>query len=622
MFSLLFKRFDNLPVIVVKGGECEPHMTAPNKTLARPPGSGEFTCCMRNHKMRNLDGTERGIPCDKLKIGQLTWTMLWKKLSFMLGNDQLVEYRMWLGLTPHFMQGLPDNDAALKASRSSGLGVHDAEDAAKDFLATYHFKTVKDEESRGGSGMTPLAHAAMVGNVAVATEFIKQGANVHCKLRKFNTTVGADAGMTVLHLAVAVAPARQVEMVTVLLRAGADANVPSKSGVTPLMAGVAFHHVPGVEALLKCAKDTLDLERGIKINNVTALGLAAYLGTPELCKVLIKAGANRAHIMDHGGTKLHDACQNVATTPAALKILWNNGELDINAVMRPKTVFWKLIDVYFQKGVALGFITESQFAIDMAHDEGSTALHKVSVSLCNIAQLRFQINLRTWVRCAQAAKNGLIDVTEWLLQHGAHKSLHIRNKMGATPLDVARIFGPHPAIEAKLGAAMLNHQFETQYAIRRGSLLRKQAAGAIEPEEKGDDETPMSPSNESRRAEPTQVETIENNESIGDGTTEGAVVTAKHFVRTATNQLAQVPATNTESFATVDAGSALAKLSSGIEARFDEQALRSDELSARFDEQAVRFDKQAARLDALQSENAEIIDKLDALLAAQQSPRH
>ena len=63
-----FKRFNELPVIVVKGGECDPFMIAPIKTLARPPGMGEFTCCVRNHRMKNEDdGSERRIPCDKVK---------------------------------------------------------------------------------------------------------------------------------------------------------------------------------------------------------------------------------------------------------------------------------------------------------------------------------------------------------------------------------------------------------------------------------------------------------------------------------------------------------------------------------------------------------------------------
>ena len=262
---------------------------------------------MRDHKMKNPDGTMRGIPCDKVKIGQLAWTMLQSKLSFMLGDDQIVQYRMWLALVPHFMQGLPDNDAALMASRSLRASA-EAQGKTKDFLSTYRFKTAKDEEGHGESGLSPLRHAVMVGNVEVAAELIEQGANVHCKQHKFNTTTGADALATVLHIALAFCPTRHVEMITVLLKHGANANALSKSGATPLMAGVMFHSVPGVKALLECAKEVVELERGLKINSFTALSLAAFLGTPELCQVLIKAGASRTSINDHGGTKLHDAC--------------------------------------------------------------------------------------------------------------------------------------------------------------------------------------------------------------------------------------------------------------------------------------------------------------------------
>jgi hypothetical protein len=78
----------------------------------------------------------------------------------------------------------------------------------------------------------------MVGNFEVAAELIKQGANVRCKLRKFDTTAGADAGMSVLSSAMAICPFRHVEIITALLRAGADANAPINSGATSLMAYV------------------------------------------------------------------------------------------------------------------------------------------------------------------------------------------------------------------------------------------------------------------------------------------------------------------------------------------------------------------------------------------------
>ena len=605
--------------------------------MARPPGSGDFTCCMRDHKMKNPDGTERGIPCDKVKIDQLSWAMLQSKLSYMLGDDQIAQYRLWLALVPRFMQGLPDNGAALKAGRScdssSRLDAAEAEDAVKDFLSTYHFRTAKEEEGRGESGLSPLMHAGMVGNVEVAEELINQGADVHCKLRKFNAMTGADAGMTGLHFAVCLCPARHVEMIAMLLRAGADANAPSKADGTPLIAGVMYHNMPGVRALLQCAKDMIDLEKGIGINNATALGIAAYMGSPNLCEIIIEAGADLAHTHDHGGTKLHDAPCNAATTRQMLDLLWNNGELDVNAVQRSRTVFWKLIDVYFIMVVNFGLMIKSQFVMDMAHTVDATPLHG-------------------------AAKHGLLDVAEWLLNHGAHKPLHIRNKMGATPLDVARIFGPYPAIEAKLGAAMLDHQFDAQFVIRRGSLLRKQAGGAIDPEAADDDDLP---SDENRSIELTPVETLLDSKSVSSGiegkaeesvvdtpalhghptdpapvetiagggidcTADGALVDDTRDACPAANQVVPYGPLVERVDSLIEVGAALAMLSSDVEARFDKQtaslAARFGEQATRFDVQtasfATRFDEQAARSNALQSENAAIMAKLDVLLAAQQ----
>ena len=60
-----------------------------------------------------------------------------------------------------------------------------------------------------------------------------------------------------------------------------------------------------------------------------------------------------------------------------------------------------------------------------------------------------------------AARQGNGTVVQWLLDHGAHMSLTIVNRMHCTPLDVARIFGPFYHVEGQLGAVML---------IRRNSL--------------------------------------------------------------------------------------------------------------------------------------------------------
>jgi len=47
MISLLLSRFNDHPVIVVRGPECQPYMISPFTIMARPPGGGELTWCVR-----------------------------------------------------------------------------------------------------------------------------------------------------------------------------------------------------------------------------------------------------------------------------------------------------------------------------------------------------------------------------------------------------------------------------------------------------------------------------------------------------------------------------------------------------------------------------------------------
>ena len=111
MISLLLSRFNELPVIVMRGPECQPYMISPTTIMSRPPGGGELTCCARNHEMRNPDGTTRKIPCDRGKIGPVVWTLLKSKVEYAGRNGgSLGDYRIWTSLMPHFMKNLPVPD--------------------------------------------------------------------------------------------------------------------------------------------------------------------------------------------------------------------------------------------------------------------------------------------------------------------------------------------------------------------------------------------------------------------------------------------------------------------------------------------------------------------------------
>ena len=51
----------------------------------------------------------------------------------------------------------------------------------------------------------------------------------------------------------------------------------------------------GVKALLAQAGNRLDLELGWKVNNATAVQIAAYLSTYVIFEALVHAGANVRH---------------------------------------------------------------------------------------------------------------------------------------------------------------------------------------------------------------------------------------------------------------------------------------------------------------------------------------
>ena len=439
MFSLLLERFNDLPVIVVKGGEASPYMIAGHATLARPPGCGEFTCCTRNHLRKMENGTVRAMTCDKVKITPLIWKMLHVRIQHLLSIGQLDEFRIWAALVPLFMRGLPAKDYIANY----------LPETIPEFLRIFHFQTPLDEEGPNGSGFSPLMLAVASGNLKVAGELISlHKADVHCVLRLRQMRMayrifGFPDDSSVLHAAVSVCPSNHDEMVALLVMNNADPNRRTRTGFgfTPLMAAVAMDNLCGVKSLVKLPR--IDLERGLRTNSATALGCAAYLSTFEVVEVLVAAGASRTHLNDHGGSKLTDACQNPAADKRMLDLLWQNGELDVNYVFKPRNMKWYLIDRYFEAALKYSLIPKSDIVMGMAHTRGSTPLHLASMF-------------------------GHLEQVQWLLSHGGMASLQVRNNMGCTPMDVARIFGRHAEVEALLGASMMNLTFRLQGERMRG----------------------------------------------------------------------------------------------------------------------------------------------------------
>ena len=135
--------------------------------------------------------------------------------------------------------------------------------------------------------------------------------------------------------------------------------------------------------------------------------------------------------------------------------LCRDGTIDVCHRRRLKSILLALIFRLFEMAVWLRLLT-SDFAMDMAHTRGNTALHA-------------------------AAQRGHTLLVRWLLDNGARKSLHVKNAMGCTPLDVAHAFGPFPETEAVLIQAVLSDEFDALYVIRYGARLpsRKRMAAVV-----------------------------------------------------------------------------------------------------------------------------------------------
>ena len=206
--------------------------------------------------------------------------MLEKKREYHLGSGNLLLFRLWTALASSVMQGLTHNES------------HEAPTSVQAFLALYRFASARDEENRG-SGFTPLAFAAISGNLPVVRELVdSKGVDVRARVRVDVHDLGAEKGMDALSMAAACCSQLHVrEVVTALLAAGADPNAAAASGGTPLFAAVAYQNLGGVCALLAC--DKIDLETGLHVNNATALNVAGYLSTFEILKALIEAGCDK-----------------------------------------------------------------------------------------------------------------------------------------------------------------------------------------------------------------------------------------------------------------------------------------------------------------------------------------
>ncbi|GAB4453555.1 MAG: hypothetical protein OHK0029_06620 [Armatimonadaceae bacterium] len=152
---------------------------------------------------------------------------------------------------------------------------------------------VQAKEGTAQNGWSPLHHAAASGRVEMIALLLKAGAN-----RDFQAADGAVA----LHHA---AWWNHVEAAKALLDAGSSPNARRKNRVTPLESAAFFGHNAMVELLLRRGADP----NARVYDGNTALHQAARNGHLEVIRLLVEAKASPNIPRDDGRTPLHIAAE-------------------------------------------------------------------------------------------------------------------------------------------------------------------------------------------------------------------------------------------------------------------------------------------------------------------------
>ena len=412
-------------------------------------GQGEFACCACKHLRISDAGVSLPIPCEKQMAGQVLLDLLEQRIDHHRHRGEWDEMRLFKALSSRFLWGLGVETQAGPATSEAFLGEFEF------IIPDEPGSSPAAEHQQSKHGVSPLFLAVLSGNLEMTRTLARTNpADVTARLKLDFPMLCLWAGGEPIHAAAALCITNNVPVIATLLEGGADPNAAAgKVGITPLYAAVVTHNLEGIQALIASAGDRLEMEKKNRLVSDTALGGAAYLATPAVVDALLAtANIKVAHINAFGSTKLTGACGNSFATPDMLASLCRDGTIDVCCCRKLRTYFWAVVCRLFEMAVWLRLLSPD-FAMGMAHSRGSTALQT-------------------------AAQHGHTSLVRWLLDNGARKSLHIKNAMGCTPLDVAHMFGPFPETTALLVQATLSVKFEERYAIRcEGRLSSRQRLG-------------------------------------------------------------------------------------------------------------------------------------------------
>lgn len=180
--------------------------------------------------------------------------------------------------------------------------------------ATKLIKANVELETRLPDGKTALHLAIAARNQELSQILISRGANVNCVLREQTPLTMAING-------------RCTAITAILIDGGADPNLGSRSGNTPLLSAAATGHEETVRYLLAHGADASTSESQ---NGYTALHMAAHKNRPYIIRLLAESGAPVDALDQSGETPLLVAAR-LGNVESALRLIEDGADIDITS---------------------------------------------------------------------------------------------------------------------------------------------------------------------------------------------------------------------------------------------------------------------------------------------------
>ena len=183
-------------------------------------------------------------------------------------------------------------DVNIRSKKSGGFALHFAADAGHRDIVLALVNKLADVDALDAYGDSPLMRAAASGHLPVVETLLAEGSLLNIR--------SADNGAFAIHLA---ARAGCHEIVSVLLKQGADKDSLTNDGYTPLMVAALKVRLTVVEVLLETGADT-----NIRsIDGFSALDMAADQGHVRILKAILSFGVDPNAPDSDGNTALHHA---------------------------------------------------------------------------------------------------------------------------------------------------------------------------------------------------------------------------------------------------------------------------------------------------------------------------